>query len=287
MKELKELARLIAAIAAKLRTLGRESVTCEYRGSGDSGEGYEMEPWTEDASVTVRSVEYAPRARPNRAVHGSRIVYVPESITLAEAIERAADMAIGAAGHDGYENGEGGGGEFILRADGTATLAHFDYVEADSEPHSQHWERPEVGPFDDATATELLEIQAKMRDQGIAHIVVGHSGAGDEGSICNIEAGEMVIDDDIEAALDRATWAVIAAAGLDGYWNGEGGSGDVTFHAGGGVTSEYADYAVEPEYTITQFCVVDRLRRRTSRKDDICMSLRKQELRDIRLANQP
>jgi hypothetical protein len=43
-------------------------------------------------------------------------------------VEIFTDDLISCAGHDGYENNDGGGGTLTILADGTFTLRHYDNV---------------------------------------------------------------------------------------------------------------------------------------------------------------
>lgn len=53
-------------------------------------------------------------------------------------VEQFTDDLISCAGHDGYENNDGGGGTLTILADGTFTLDHYDNVVSTVESSYDH-----------------------------------------------------------------------------------------------------------------------------------------------------
>ena len=120
----------IQTIAQALSAVGATSATVEYRGSGDSSDNTEFhidwpgEPGQQPDKITQQvtslvkeegSVRYLPAV-------------VERTSDFKSAIEDVLDQAITSAGHDGWENEDGGGGSFTVFANGHASLEHYDYV---------------------------------------------------------------------------------------------------------------------------------------------------------------
>lgn len=121
-----------------LRPLGAREVIVTYAGSGDSGqvEDVIVAPNTIDLDATrVQVAEGHHSWDPETRTHGS--VLELESRDLRTALSDFCDQAVGIAGHDGYENNDGGQGTLNVNVDdGAVTLEHADfYTESDTSTH--------------------------------------------------------------------------------------------------------------------------------------------------------
>lgn len=105
------------------------SAAIEYSGSGDSGD-YESSAFLDGSGnaaklpsgVKLRYVAFqkAWMEKPDRVEEQS---HDPESF-----FSLLLDQAISVNNHDGWENGDGGGGTCTVNADGTFSFSHFDNV---------------------------------------------------------------------------------------------------------------------------------------------------------------
>ncbi len=124
-----------STILAVLRAAGATTATVTYAGVGDDGgiEDMIIEGLPDQSTVaqilaasvmeTVESYPWNPQTRSRPDVP----VVSTQEIRVDMALENLMWDAIELAGHGGWENGAGGGGEFILDvAGGTSTLDHYD-----------------------------------------------------------------------------------------------------------------------------------------------------------------
>lgn len=126
------------ALAAAMRAIGFTSVVVTYTGDGDSGQideiGFQPPDIEEGLNkAVVAQMRY--RWDEERHCGGSELVF--EEMHLGSIAEALCDTAISLGGHDGYENNDGGCGEFTLQAsDASAVLEHTDYyTESDTSTH--------------------------------------------------------------------------------------------------------------------------------------------------------
>lgn len=120
------------AIAAILTSLGINSVTVEYSGSGDSHNGLDIHFWPEgstkpSAVVTLKEIQGSYDAsRPA----DDRWTYKVEDVDrdLEEAMSAFVDSLLKHFGHEGFYNGGGGYGTVELFANGKLEFSHSDYV---------------------------------------------------------------------------------------------------------------------------------------------------------------
>jgi hypothetical protein len=77
---------------------GVSKIEASYSGIGDSGYGIDLE------------------------------IFDTQGNYMQELVEIFTDALISCAGHDGYENNDGGGGTLTILADGTFKLDHYDNV---------------------------------------------------------------------------------------------------------------------------------------------------------------
>lgn len=115
-------------VATALREIGAEQIVVTYEGMGDSG-GVNM------AEVSGGEEPYPDVALLVDPADKESLVI---EMSLTSAAEDLAENAITEAGHDGYENNEGGNGIFTITADGEVTLDHTDsYTESvDGSTHN-------------------------------------------------------------------------------------------------------------------------------------------------------
>jgi hypothetical protein len=118
------------AIIAAMKDAGLVTVEATYSGSGGSGNGYEIGSTPQNREAMERAVEIQTINREyDRDAHVWIETVRIKSVDLAEAIRDLCENLISAAGHDGFQDGDGGGGTMTIVADtGFCELAHYDYV---------------------------------------------------------------------------------------------------------------------------------------------------------------
>ena len=119
----------IRVLAKVLVDAGIVSLTVDYSGSGDSGNGFEVS-FEGDQSVLAQEVTVLEEDDGDE-----------HTMDVDTAIRDLTELAIVEAGHEGYECDAGGCGTFRLRADGTATLSHKNYLESGTL-HEFSWNDP-------------------------------------------------------------------------------------------------------------------------------------------------
>lgn len=106
----------LAQLSTVLRVAGAVSATAEYAGYGDSGNHFEIAiQWPANPAGNADTTE--PRSTTSDSL---------DCPDFDARFEHIVWDAVSAAGHDGWENNEGGGGTFIVHADATASLEHYD-----------------------------------------------------------------------------------------------------------------------------------------------------------------
>ena len=135
----------LASLATALREAGFKSVYAEYRGSGDSGEsfdiGYTSEKEGADSRAKPRNVMYTTASR-------EYDLSLRDFVTLEREVTSDFETAFGdvaflyieeVMNHRGWEINEGGGGEVSLTAEGTLNVEHYDNGETDSATNTFSW----------------------------------------------------------------------------------------------------------------------------------------------------
>lgn len=118
------------AIIAAMKAVGVVSAEVTYSGCGDSGNGYEVtfspaSPEAGSHSLEVQSIHDS-FDQEKREWHE---FLVPKSSTLETALRDFCESLIDATGHNGYQDGDGGGGTMVLNAEtGCCELDHYDYI---------------------------------------------------------------------------------------------------------------------------------------------------------------
>lgn len=246
----------LAQLSTVLRVAGAVSATAEYAGYGDSGDHFEIAiQWptnpagnadtTEPRSTTSDSLDY-----PDFDVRFENLVW----------------DAVSSAGHDGWENNEGGGGTFTLRPDGTATLEHYDNVENSNE--STH----EFGKDSELTAA-LIAVGTMLRTVGALSVTVEYNGYGDSGGVETItlqwpgppgalpasiaipraDSGSVtssspgkepkvdIRERPFDDAIENLLYDAIELSGHSGWENNDGGGGTFIVHADATASLEHSD----------------------------------------------
>ncbi|CAH2902124.1 MAG: hypothetical protein PCALPYG88_5711 [uncultured Paraburkholderia sp.] len=240
-----------------LHAAGAVSATAEYAGYGDSGDHFDIAiTWpgspAGSADVTTESGSAS-----------SDGLNDPDFDTQ---FENLVWDAVCAAGHDGWENNEGGGGTFTLFPDGTATLDHYDNVTNSNE--SSH----AFGP-DSELAAALHAIGIVLRSVGALSVTIEYDGNGDSGNVERIELqwpgapgtppasiaipgvrrgadappasdGESTTDIEeyqFDDAIENLLHETIELAGHSGWENNDGGGGTLTVHAEATACLEHRD----------------------------------------------
>lgn len=285
MFEKKNLAALIAVIAAHLRHIGAPSVRVCYSGSGDSGNGYETV--TEDIDVeqalcvpvfSERKVGGRTRWETMRwgyqqkTLQGGRwkLTVGHMMATLMQALEAAADAAITASGHDGFANNEGGYGTFTIFADDRAELEHVDYVDTMSEPEVSTWNLDVADENEDSPVEMLAKsIWAVLLAAGVTEYQVGYYGFAGSGPEVETPTPAEV-DENAEVqrhdgttvtlgqAIEELLDAIVEEPDIARFWSDEGGSGRVQFSAPGILTSTFSFNDMDEERDTQSFRVVRR-----------------------------
>jgi hypothetical protein len=143
----------IQTIAQALSAVGATSATVEYAGSGDSGDSTEFHiDWPGEAGQQPDEITLQVTSMVKE--EGS-VRYLPVVIELTSdfksAVEDVLWQAVTSAGHDGWENSEGGGGGFTVFANGHASLEHFDYV-VDTVYDNRTFGKPQDGAESEKSA---------------------------------------------------------------------------------------------------------------------------------------
>lgn len=124
------------AMLDAMAAVGASLVTAEYAGSGDSGEGVDVTTEPADISGTVLMNILTSSFDHERKlwVYSAAV----KEMSLIDAAEMLCDDLISAAGHDGFENNDGGGGTMTLTlASRELELEHYDcYVERETSVHT-------------------------------------------------------------------------------------------------------------------------------------------------------
>jgi hypothetical protein len=257
----------LVAIAAVLAAHGIHQVTSTYQGSGDSGdEGYRTAFDAEGDEVDLPDVEVVVERRDYRKV-GDTYDYVVEKVPMAldSAISDATGQVISLAGHEGYENNEGGEGTLTIYASGYATLVHTDFFEGDAD--SETFEFGADGTFGET----LARMAAMLKANGCSAVQGEYTGSGDSGDGFDIayfgedkKQVDASIDEDVsytvveltyangkfahvqstrtadfEQAFEDVCFAMVSASGRDGWENNEGGGGKLVITAEGTATLEH------------------------------------------------
>jgi len=127
------------SLASSMRQLGASSVVVTYSGGGDEGRIDDICFFPPEISVGATTACVAlMRYHWDAEAHRGATELVFEDMSLHDIAEALCDAAVSSTGHNGYENGEGGGGTFTLQAaDASAELEHSDYyIESDTSMHS-------------------------------------------------------------------------------------------------------------------------------------------------------
>lgn len=183
-------------IAAALAQLGIAHATVGYEGSGDSGEGFTVtyaNPYEgqlcESHTVSIQTLRYDNAARDS--------VLRTVDMSVDAALQECADQAITAAGHDGYENNEGGRGNFTVCASGYAVLEHVDHGEATGSTEPYEFLPPAAEAIaaegaDPAPCSEagiwraVKPLADALAAAGAAVVALDYEGSGDSGDVESI-----------------------------------------------------------------------------------------------------
>ncbi|MDR8763318.1 DUF6878 family protein [Burkholderia multivorans] len=246
----------LAQLSTVLRAAGAVSATAEYAGYGDSGDHFEIAiQWPADPAGNADATE--PRSTTSDSLD------YPD---FDNQFENLVWDAVSSAGHDGWENNEGGGGTFTLLPDGTATLEHYDNVENSNE--STH----EFGTDSELTAA-LIAVGTALRSVGAISVTVEYNGYGDSGGVETITLqwpgspgtppasiaiprldygsaassttdGESTPDlqeHSFDDAVENLLYDAIDLAGHGGWENNDGGGGTFIVHADATASLEHCD----------------------------------------------
>lgn len=184
-------------VAAALAQLGIPHATVSYSGSGDSGDSFIVmyaDPdkglLCESHEVSIQALRYDSTARAS--------VLQTMCMSVDAALQECADQAITAAGHDGYENNEGGRGSFTVCASGYAVLEHIDHGETTGSVEPYEFEPPaadggeaaegaDPAPCSEAGIWRAVKPLADaLAAAGAAVVALDYEGSGDSGDVENI-----------------------------------------------------------------------------------------------------
>lgn len=156
-----------SAILEAMKRLGATGADIEYRGCGDSGEGTEVtfQPASVDGSTLVEIYRIHSEFQ-NGAWSRTE---VGSQTSLEEALRWLTDEVVSLAGHDGYENNEGGYGKLtVLVEEGSFALEHSDYVvETLDSTHSMEELMGDVDETPSLPPSVLLALGAPQEGAGV------------------------------------------------------------------------------------------------------------------------
>ena len=144
MNEQERLKENVARVAAVLKANGIDQAVASYSGCGDDGniEGVEVSwqggvPLDPEPTVTLIEME--------RLWNGGGYIETRREFAceLTEAMHALTDDAISNFGHSGYQDNDGGRGEFVVMAEGSARLDHTDYY-TESETTNYELDAPAI-----------------------------------------------------------------------------------------------------------------------------------------------
>lgn len=115
------------AIVTKLREAGIPMIEMQYSGEGDSGNGADItQPLeSEKLRVTIKRTTgvYDMDKR------AWEISEYEQEMDMDDALQEFLDAIISVHGHDGYENGDGGGGTLTITVESNSyELAHYNNI---------------------------------------------------------------------------------------------------------------------------------------------------------------
>lgn len=280
--------RNIRVLAKAMNREGIQRVEIAYTGSGDSGDEFDMVAQGQAGTVAM------PQSRVNIKHHGyvfkgkRYIARVRKSsMDFETAVSELYDQCISHSGHNGWENGDGGGGEFTLYAEGRAILEHSDwYTDSDYRVHT-------LNSYPVLSDPIASVVQALKGMAGVLSICLSYEGDGDEGRTCGavleVAQGEKTVQEtlsdrdqdalpkltlqvkhgkfdlqtetwspvarqfEFEAALDHILDEALTATGNAGYHNGSGGQGELLIHTDGTALLRHTDFIGASETATYRF----------------------------------
>lgn len=122
----------VKSLAAALCSVGAVSATVQYSGYGDSGNVDEISiGWPETVVHRHNPVEvtYLVESYQKNEETGNYETAIAEvTANFNTAFEDVMQQAVSCAGHEGWENSNGGGGTFTANASNSAELDHHDNI---------------------------------------------------------------------------------------------------------------------------------------------------------------
>lgn len=250
----------LAHLSMVLRAAGAVSATAEYAGYGDSGDHFDIAIAWPDSPAGIGNKTESKSASSDRL----------NAADFDTQFENLVWDAVSVAGHDGWENNEGGGGTFTLLPDGTATLDHYDNVANSNE--SSH----AFGP-DSELAPTLNAVGIVLRSVGALSVAIEYEGYGDSGNVERIElqwprapgtppasiaipgarreadappaSGDEsktgIEEYRFDDAIENLLYDAIELTGHSGWENNDGGGGTLTIHADATAHLEHHDNFTE------------------------------------------
>lgn len=263
----------VMALAQALKAAGAVSATLSYSGSGDSGDEANAEvEWADNNELLVTSMNEAlgDITYTDIQVQFNGQGFVSKTATVTSNFESALEVicfqAVNAAGHQGWENNDGGSGEFTVYASGYARLEHTDNT---TESEASETEIDESSP----QWANIQAVAKVLAQAGAASAVISYYGGGDSGDINQVEvnwpegvteepipevsytqenvthlngqrvSSEKVVTAKLESALEHIIWEVIDDAGHSGFENNEGGEGSLVIDATGNAWLDHTNFS--------------------------------------------
>lgn len=126
----------LATLVAALAPLGCTQVDVEYSGSGDSGDQCDVTFLPPDIDVDDAMQVKGQTVASHYSSGAWEYSIVESDVSLSDLAGSVCDACIDATGHDGYQNGEGGGGSLTINMQtGRIQFEHYDNVVTQEYEH--------------------------------------------------------------------------------------------------------------------------------------------------------
>lgn len=252
----------VVRLANALKRAGAISVELHYSGSYDSiDDTYFEVAWPDTNSVLVTDDDQALGDVEYDVERNDKV----ETITskFSKALKATFMEALTVAGHEGFEEDDGGSGSFTVYAEGYAHLEHIQNTTVTEETGTEFDE-------DSDQWENIKKIADVLKTQGATEVTVNYSGGGDSGDINDVdvtwgdgiekslpsvtvthlnkdyvegrwETTSSQTESNFEDAVSDIAWALVSEASHSGFENNEGGEGYLVITAKGTAYLNHTD----------------------------------------------